>query len=211
MDSTTGSAHDGTAGGSVPGRSRGRCFRCGTRLVPYVVGLPDPDLWEAAERGEVVLGGCLLGPWTPSAVCPICHRLALPLELCAGLPVSPDGRVPTGVPVLSRSGRIEGRTTGGRRRCGTPGCSAWLLAVSWRTGQRTFVCTAGVRVDVPTPGPDDPTSDPSSFLITILEGAELTGRPEPGPEPLPESQWPEPADLIGPAWAEPWGRSDPWA
>jgi hypothetical protein len=35
------------------------CPRCGSdRVVPVVYGLPDPELFEAADQGRVILGGC---------------------------------------------------------------------------------------------------------------------------------------------------------
>jgi hypothetical protein len=34
------------------------CPQCGGRLVPIVYGLPGEELGEAADRGEVILGGC---------------------------------------------------------------------------------------------------------------------------------------------------------
>ena len=45
-------------------------------MVPLVYGLPGPDLFDAAQRGEVVLGGCVLpmsrddedSDWA----CPVC-------------------------------------------------------------------------------------------------------------------------------------------
>jgi hypothetical protein len=38
------------------------CPECGSQdLVPIVYGLPGPDLSKAAQRGEVVLGGRVLG------------------------------------------------------------------------------------------------------------------------------------------------------
>lgn len=38
--------------------------------MPIVYGLPGPDLFEAAERGEVRLGGCIM-PSGPT--CPLCR------------------------------------------------------------------------------------------------------------------------------------------
>jgi hypothetical protein len=36
------------------------CPKCGNDTgIPIVYGLPGPDLMDRAERGEVVLGGCL--------------------------------------------------------------------------------------------------------------------------------------------------------
>jgi hypothetical protein len=40
-----------------------RCPNCDEGLaLPVLVGFPGPEAWELAERGEVILGGCLLGP-----------------------------------------------------------------------------------------------------------------------------------------------------
>ena len=37
------------------------CARCGsTDVIPIVYGMPDFDLVEASERGEVILGGCIV-------------------------------------------------------------------------------------------------------------------------------------------------------
>lgn len=38
--------------------NRTDCPNCGARGVPVAYGLPTVELAEAAERGEVVLGGC---------------------------------------------------------------------------------------------------------------------------------------------------------
>jgi hypothetical protein len=34
------------------------CPRCGSAGIPIVYGLPSHELFEAADRGEVALGGC---------------------------------------------------------------------------------------------------------------------------------------------------------
>ena len=36
------------------------CPRCGSASREVVFGLPGPELFEAADRGEVVLGGCMI-------------------------------------------------------------------------------------------------------------------------------------------------------
>ncbi|WP_433337429.1 hypothetical protein [Spirillospora sp. CA-294931] len=36
-----------------------KCARCDRTLVPIAYGLPGPELHEAAQRGEVHLGGCM--------------------------------------------------------------------------------------------------------------------------------------------------------
>ena len=38
------------------------CPRCGSaETVPVAYGLPDEPLFEAAQRGEVAIGGCIVG------------------------------------------------------------------------------------------------------------------------------------------------------
>ena len=54
-----------------------RCPDCpgNPRGVPLVIGLPDAETFEAAERGEVVLGGCVLDPGPiPEWACPECRE-----------------------------------------------------------------------------------------------------------------------------------------
>lgn len=36
------------------------CPRCGSASLEIAYGLPSPDLFEASDRGEVVLGGCMV-------------------------------------------------------------------------------------------------------------------------------------------------------
>lgn len=51
----------------------GRCPACGEQtLVPIVYGMPGYELFEAAERGEVRLGGCIVGIDQPSTACTSC-------------------------------------------------------------------------------------------------------------------------------------------
>src|SRR5687767_8691313 len=39
------------------------CSRCrGSAVAPIVYGLPDAGLMESASRGEVEIGGCVVGP-----------------------------------------------------------------------------------------------------------------------------------------------------
>ena len=41
----------------------GPCPRCGSnRIVPVVIGYPDPETEAAAARGEFILGGDVLTP-----------------------------------------------------------------------------------------------------------------------------------------------------
>lgn len=49
------------------------CPSCGSReAVEIVYGLPDLELGRSAERGEVVLGGCVIGPESPEYECRSC-------------------------------------------------------------------------------------------------------------------------------------------
>lgn len=36
------------------------CPSCGRAAAPIVYGLPGPELVQAAERGEVIIGGCCI-------------------------------------------------------------------------------------------------------------------------------------------------------
>jgi ribosomal protein L40E len=50
------------------------CPRCGARdVVPVVYGLPAPEATAAEDRGELVLGGCLVGDEDAELVCRQCH------------------------------------------------------------------------------------------------------------------------------------------
>ena len=52
-----------------------RCPRCGERSpVRIVYGYPMGDMIEASERGEIVLGGCMMSPQSPSWHCRRCGR-----------------------------------------------------------------------------------------------------------------------------------------
>lgn len=56
--------------------SDGACPACGARTVPIVYGMPgDTALFDAAERGELVLGGCAVEFDAPDLVCqgPVHH------------------------------------------------------------------------------------------------------------------------------------------
>jgi len=61
-----------------------RCARCGApAVVPAVYGMPDEALDEAASRGEVVLGGCIV-PQPQRWGCRVCgYMWPLPYEALA--------------------------------------------------------------------------------------------------------------------------------
>ena len=46
-----------------------KCPTCSAGLTPIVYGLPGPELFEAAERGEIQLGGCDILFDNPSFEC----------------------------------------------------------------------------------------------------------------------------------------------
>lgn len=52
------------------------CPECqGDRTVPIIYGFPSQEIFEAAERGEVAIGGCVLEAHNPDWACPACeHR-----------------------------------------------------------------------------------------------------------------------------------------
>lgn len=50
-----------------------RCERCGERRwVPIAYGYPGGEMFAAAERGEIELGGCVLIEGAPSRRCRVC-------------------------------------------------------------------------------------------------------------------------------------------
>ncbi len=51
------------------------CPDCGRRsATPIGYGYPSHEMFEAAERGELVLGGCLVEPASPIWCCARCGR-----------------------------------------------------------------------------------------------------------------------------------------
>ena len=46
--------------------------KCGEKLIEIVYGMPGPELFEASERGEVILGGCCIGDEDPEYRCKKC-------------------------------------------------------------------------------------------------------------------------------------------
>ena len=53
------------------------CPRCGESVkpVPIVYGYPGPEMVEQAERGEIRLGGCVVGEESPDYASPVCDAL----------------------------------------------------------------------------------------------------------------------------------------
>lgn len=49
------------------------CPQCGSaRALSIVYGYPAPETQARAEAGEVLLGGCMLGPDSPVWSCKVC-------------------------------------------------------------------------------------------------------------------------------------------
>jgi hypothetical protein len=52
-----------------------QCPACGSRaVVPILNGFPDADAFEKADRGEVVLGGCVIVENLPHWSCRTCDH-----------------------------------------------------------------------------------------------------------------------------------------
>ena len=47
-----------------------RCSECGKPVVPIAYGFPGPEMFEAAERCEIILGGCMIVADNPTHRCP---------------------------------------------------------------------------------------------------------------------------------------------
>jgi hypothetical protein len=175
------------------GATEPSCPWCGLPSAPIVYGLPSERMFAAAERGEVVLGGCCIDLAMPTHECIAGHRWddAVP-GWPPDFPVDAGGRVAEGLVVWSRSGLIEGRTTGARRRCPAADCPGWLLTVRWETGQLLHLCSQGW------------TYDRAANEVRVTAGGEISARfvsPAPfGPPPLPREQWPEREELTGRGW-----------
>jgi hypothetical protein len=52
-----------------------KCPRCqSSDTIPIVYGMPGPDLFEAEERGEVLLAGCIVSHVDPTWACTACDN-----------------------------------------------------------------------------------------------------------------------------------------
>jgi hypothetical protein len=50
------------------------CPQCEGDLIPIVYGYPGPEMLQEAERGEILLGGCVVGDDDPHHRCKNCGR-----------------------------------------------------------------------------------------------------------------------------------------
>jgi hypothetical protein len=101
-------------------------------------------------------------------------------------PTIADG-VAEGLTVRSKSGNLEGRTTGSRRPCSSTACPGWFIGVLWETGQQTYICSEGWRYD------------PATKSVSVVDGGEISARwispPPEGVQPLARSEWPDRQEL----------------
>jgi hypothetical protein len=64
---------DGKPAARSPVKRRRRvCDIHGLEFVTVIYGFPVQEAFEAAERGEVVLAGCMVWPGMPRFACPVC-------------------------------------------------------------------------------------------------------------------------------------------
>ena len=49
-----------------------RCNRCGGRILTIVYGYPTSNAWSSYDRGDVILGGCVLFPGRATSRCRVC-------------------------------------------------------------------------------------------------------------------------------------------
>ena len=112
---------------------------------------------------------------------------ATPGRWPADFPLDAAGKVDEGLVVWSKSGALEGRTTGARQRCAVLDCLGWCIAVTWETGQAMKPCSEGMEYD------------PETKAIRVLAGGELTARFAVPPSaeilPLAKEEWPTRAAL----------------
>ena len=49
-----------------------KCPKCNNNLIEIIYGMPSSELFEAEERGEVMLGGCCISDDNPKYHCKNC-------------------------------------------------------------------------------------------------------------------------------------------
>ncbi|WP_405162943.1 hypothetical protein OG203_42890 [Nocardia sp. NBC_01499] len=49
------------------------CPKCGAAMTPIMYGYPSSISFDRAERGEIVLGGCVITPDSPDWACRTCR------------------------------------------------------------------------------------------------------------------------------------------
>lgn len=142
--------------------------------------------------GEYLINGLVLNHVRSGLVQELCRHAYRLTVLSEGwpvhFPVADSGRVRTGIVAKSIDGKIEGRTTGGRRKCPSKKCNGWLVGVHWQTGQLLHICTEGWHYD------------PVADELRVIGGGAISARfvsPKPrGVDPLPRREWPARVDLM---------------
>lgn len=51
-----------------------KCPHCGSKVLRIQNGYPGHEMMEAAERGEILLGGCCISEGSPDFACPVCGQ-----------------------------------------------------------------------------------------------------------------------------------------
>lgn len=172
-------------------------------LRDRTVGTLDPTevrraLTRVVQHDQFIAGKfrSLVNSGAVQRLCRRAYALALTEDAWpVTLSVGDDGSLATGMVVRSLNGLVEGRTTGGRRRCPAPYCGGWDVSVSWESGQDIRICSEGWHFD------------PVSRELRIVGGGEITartaGNPTPDVRPLPRDAWPSREVLrTHPAWAD---------
>ena len=57
------------------------CPECGGKFLPIIYGYPGPKMIEAAEKGEVLLGGCVVEEANPNWRCTDCGKGSKDLQM----------------------------------------------------------------------------------------------------------------------------------
>lgn len=66
----------------VPSRTSGQavtdakstCQACGGKLIPIIYGLPSPAMFRAAQKDQIILGGCVETSNNPHWKCQGCGK-----------------------------------------------------------------------------------------------------------------------------------------
>jgi hypothetical protein len=161
------------------------CPQCQTDAHLRLQRLDGAPGYECERCGTWVQFGAL-APKIPARTRAQAHK-ASPGRWPEEFPVDEEGKVEEGLVVWSKSGTIEGRTSGTRQRCTSIGCPGWYIAVTWETGQALKACSEGWKYD------------PKTKVTRITAGGEISGRfispPPLGVDPLPKDDWPARATL----------------
>ena len=51
-----------------------KCPHCGGKVLNIQYGYPGPEMMAASERGEILLGGCIISEDSPDCACPVCGQ-----------------------------------------------------------------------------------------------------------------------------------------